>query len=67
MNHGGNTAARIEDKWIEFVAAEFGDHGRAALRNPERGVQAAVCLRRVEVRASYLWLFLGAVLAWCLR
>jgi hypothetical protein len=59
---------RIEDKWIEFVATEFADRARATSRYGRAGGQRAVeCFRRVEVRASYIWLFAGALLAWWLQ
>lgn len=57
-------AGRIEDKWIEFVATELLDRSQVARRGRACRAQAAHCIRRVEVRASYLWLFAGALLAW---
>jgi hypothetical protein len=56
-------AGSIEDKWIEFVAAEFAD---TRTRRQAAQRRAAACVRRVEVQASYLWLFAGALLAWWL-
>ncbi len=64
-------AGRTEDKWIEFVAAEFaGRRGTArldakrALVQALRPARAAGTMRRVEVHASYVWLLAGAVVAW---
>ena len=52
-------AGRIEDKWIEFVVAEFA----ARPRNVLRQTRAVTCIKRAEVQASYLWLFAGALVA----
>jgi len=52
-------AGRIEDKWIEFVVAEFCARPRTTLRQ----TRAVMCIKRVEVQASYLWLFAGALVA----
>jgi hypothetical protein len=57
-------AGRIEDKWIEFVATEFLERPREAARNLAGCKRAAECVALVEVHASYLWLFAGAMLAW---
>jgi len=59
-------AGCIEDKWAEFVA-ECDERSRRALRDRAGRTAAADCIRRVEVHASYLWLFGGAVLAWLIR
>ena len=61
-------AGRIEDKWIEFVAMEFAGPSRRQLR-AGRAYQARVaeCVRHVEVRASYLWLLTGAIVAFLMR
>jgi len=60
------TAGRIEDKWIEFVAAEFEarDYAARASRFQRR---TADCIRHVEVHASYLWLLAGALIALLMR
>jgi hypothetical protein len=71
-NDGGATmndinavlAGRIEDKWIEFVAAEFRDLPRQAGGAGTRRQRAQAGFAFVEVQASYLWLFAGALLAW---
>jgi hypothetical protein len=52
-------AGRIEDKWVEFVVAEFA----ARPRNASRQARAVTCIKRVEVQVSYLWLFAGALVA----
>lgn len=59
-------AGRIEDKWIEFVAAEFADRAFGAGRRRRRDRLAGRWMR-VEVRASYVWLLAGAILTWFLR
>jgi hypothetical protein len=57
--NNGALAGRIEDKWLEFVVAEFSDRPRRQLRQS----RAATCIKHVEVQASYLWLFAGALVA----
>ena len=57
----------IEDKWVEFVVAEFDTRGRDAALSATGRRRAANTLRRVEVRASYLWLFAGALIALWMR
>jgi hypothetical protein len=52
--------ARNEDKWLEFVATEFS----ARSRHLSHKARAAACVKRVEVQASYWWLFAGAIVAW---
>jgi hypothetical protein len=59
-------AGRIEDKWVEFVA-ECDERSRRALRDRAGRTGAACCIKRVEVHASYLWLFAGAILVWLIR
>ncbi|HUL64496.1 MAG TPA: hypothetical protein VLW55_07750 [Burkholderiaceae bacterium] len=55
-------AGRIEDKWIEFVSAEFEARDCAA-RAKRFQRRTADCVRHVEVHASYLWLLAGAFIA----
>ena len=59
-------AGRIEDKWIEFVAAEFEARDCAA-RAKCLHQRTAACVRHVEVHASYLWLLAGAFIALAIR
>ena len=56
---------RSEDKWIEFVANEF-DARKCGAARPGRSSRnrAAGCVTQIEVHASYLWLFAGALVAW---
>jgi hypothetical protein len=59
------TAGRIEDKWMEFVADEFAARRRSAARAGRAcHARAGECVRQVEVHASYVWLFAGAIVAW---
>jgi len=58
-------AGRIEDKWIEFVAAEISDRARRGRTAPRRG-RGAERMRRVEVHASYVWLLVAALATWFL-
>jgi hypothetical protein len=56
--------AGFEDKWLEFVAAEVGARGTTAVRELLAARPAADKIRRVEVRAGYLWLFAAALAVW---
>src|SRR5262245_60656285 len=58
----------FEDKWVDFVFAECGARGRAVSRDAfDHGRTAAATIRRAEVRASYIWLFAGALIALWMR
>ena len=59
-------SGRIEDKWIEFVAAEFEARDCAA-RAKRLQRRTAECVRCVEVHASYVWLLAGALIALVIR
>ena len=58
----------FEDKWVEFVAAEFAQKRGDALRGivaAEAGLR--MTMRRVEVRGSYFVLLVGAIVCWFAR
>jgi len=60
-------AGSIEDKWVDFVFAEFDTRGRDAALFASGRRRAVHTFRLVEVRASYLWLFAGALVALWMR
>ena len=60
-------AGSIEDKWVDFVFAEFDTRGRDAALFATGRRRAVSTLSLVEVRASYVWLLAGALIALWMR
>lgn len=66
MDARAAVAQPLEDKWLEFLALE--PRLRAELHRAAVAAKAPMNnLRRVEVRAPYLWLLATAVGTWLFR